>query len=138
VNRGVCEVDTKGNLKSIAERLNIHMQDGRVVCDDQQEPHELSLDAKVSMNFWCFSPGIFNYSEKLFSAFLAQYIAVPKSEFFIPIVADEFIKTDKGEIRIIPTTSSWFGVTYKEDAPAVKQAVDELVQSGAYPASLWS
>lgn len=137
VNRGVCEVDGKGNLKSIAERLNIHRQDATVVCDDNQKPHELPLDAKVSMNFWCFSPGIFEFSEKLFSTFLDESIAVPKSEFFIPIVADEFIKSGKGEIKIITTTSSWFGVTYKEDAPAVKQAVDELVQSGAYPSSLW-
>lgn len=137
VNRGVCQLDGSGNLVSVKERLNIRMKDGKVVCDDGQQPHELHADAKVSMNFWCFSPGIFNYSQGLFEHFLDQYIDVPKSEFFIPIVADEFIRSGKGSIHVIGTSAHWFGVTYKEDAPAVKQAVTKLVASGDYPAGLW-
>jgi hypothetical protein len=89
------------------------------------------------MNFWCFSPGIFEYSEKLFNEFLEAQINVPKSEFFIPIVADSFIKSGSGEVRVIETSASWFGVTYKEDAPAVKEAVNKLVVSGEYPSKLW-
>ena len=62
---------------------------------------------------------------------------MPKSEFFIPLVADEFIKEGKGNIRVIRTRSSWFGVTYKEDAPAVQASIDTLVQTGVYPSNLW-
>lgn len=138
VNRGVCQVDDRGNLSSIAERINIsEQQDGRVVCDDNLEPREISRDSKVSMNFWCFSPYVFSFSERLFSEFLDQNMDVPKSEFFIPIVADGFIGQGKGVIKVIPTSSSWFGVTYKQDAPAVKASIDELVGSGEYPAGLW-
>lgn len=137
VNRGVCRVDDQGNLASIAERINISEQDGKVICDDNLEPREISRDSKVSMNFWCFSPNVFNFSEALFNDFLDKHIAVPKSEFFIPIVADEFISQGKGVIKVIPTSSSWFGVTYKQDAPAVKESIDELVSNGAYPAGLW-
>jgi choline kinase len=137
VNRGVCQVDQKGNLASIAERINISEQNGKVICDDNLEPREISRDSKVSMNFWCFSPYVFDFSEALFSEFLDNQINVPKSEFFIPIVADEFISHGKGVIKVIPTTSSWFGVTYKQDAPAVKESIDELVSSGEYPAGLW-
>jgi Nucleotidyl transferase len=137
VNRGVCQVDAEGNLASIAERLNISEQDGKVICDDNQEPREISRDSKVSMNFWCFSPYVFDFSEELFHKFLDKNIAVPKSEFFIPIVADDYIRMGKGAIRVIPTSSSWFGVTYKQDAPAVKAAIDELVSSGEYPGRLW-
>jgi hypothetical protein len=54
VNRGVCQVDNMGNLISIQERLNIHQKDGKVVCDDGQEPHEIPRDSKVSMNFCAF------------------------------------------------------------------------------------
>jgi choline kinase len=138
VNRGVCEVDGAGNLVSVRERLNIHRENGKVVCDDDQQPHEIPADSKVSMNFWCFSPGIFNFSQSLFNDFLDQYMEVPKSEFFIPIVADEFIRAGQGKIRVIGTSSSWFGVTYKQDAPAVKDAVTQLVTSGEYPSSLWA
>jgi hypothetical protein len=138
VNRGVCQLDSKGDLASVTERLNISEQEGgKIICDDNLEPREISRDSKVSMNFWCFSPYVFDFSEELFSDFLDNYINVPKSEFFIPIVADKYIHQGKGVIRVIPTSASWFGVTYKQDAPAVKAAIDGLVSSGEYPEGLW-
>jgi hypothetical protein len=136
VNRGVCQVDKKGNLSAIAERVNISDKDGKIICEDGLEPHELSRDSKVSMNFWNFHPSIFPYTEKLFGEFLDENMEKPKSEFFIPIVADKFIN-DKGVIEVIPTSAQWFGVTYKEDAPEVKQKLDELVDKGEYPGNLW-
>lgn len=136
VNRGVCQVDKNGNLSAIAERLNIAYTKGKVFCEDNLQPHELPLQTSVSMNFWCFDVSIFSYSKKLFSQFLAEQGARPKSEFFIPIVADQFIR-DGGTIRVIPTTSQWFGVTYKEDAPEVRESLNALVSSGEYPVGLW-
>jgi NDP-sugar pyrophosphorylase family protein len=138
VNRGVCEVDSKGNLTSIAERVNIADNDGKIIVEDGFEPRELPRNSKVSMNFWNFHPSIFAYSEKLFGEFLDENINKPKSEFFIPIVADKFINENKGVIEVIPTSAQWFGVTYKEDAPEVKQKLDELVDSGEYPNNLWA
>jgi hypothetical protein len=137
VNRGVCQVDDKGNLTAIAERINISMQNGKILCDDNQEPKELPLHSSVSMNFWCFTPSIFPYSEKLFNEFLSKNISNIKSEFFIPIVADEFINSGTGVIKVIPTSAQWFGVTYKEDAPGVKASLDALVAAGEYPPKLW-
>jgi NDP-sugar pyrophosphorylase family protein len=137
VNRGVCQVDAQGNLTSIAERLNISEKDGKIVCEDGVEPRELPRDSKVSMNFWNFHPSIFPYSEKLFGEFLDQNMQKPKAEFFIPIVADRFSNDKKGVIKVIPTSAQWFGVTYKEDAPEVQQKLDELVDNGEYPKSLW-
>jgi len=137
VNRGVCQVNEQGNLTGIAERLNIARTNGSIRCDDDQEPKELPLDAQVSMNFWCFDPSIFSYSEKLFSEFLDANISKPKAEFFIPIVADRFIRDGVGVIKVIPTSAQWFGVTYKEDAPEVKASLNKLVQAGEYPEKLW-
>jgi len=137
VNRGVCQVDHLGNLTSIAERLNIAKKDGKIICDDNQEPKELPIDSQVSMNFWCFHPSIFQYSERLFREFLQKNIENPKAEFFIPIVADQFINDREGVIKEIPTTAQWFGVTYKEDAPDVKESLNQLVEAGEYPPTLW-
>jgi NDP-sugar pyrophosphorylase family protein len=137
VNRGVCQVDEAGNLTSIAERLNISMKDGKIICDDNQEPKELPLNSQVSMNFWNFHPSIFDYSQELFTKFLDTESSNPKAEFFIPIVADQYINEGAGRIRVIPTSSQWFGVTYKEDAPEVKKQLDELVAAGEYPGHLW-
>jgi UTP-glucose-1-phosphate uridylyltransferase len=138
VNRGVCQVDNQGNLASIVERLNISKKGEAIVCEDGQEPHEISMDSKVSMNFWCFNPAVFEYSQQLFIDFLNKHIETPKSEFFIPIVADEFIQSGTGVIKVIPTSADWFGVTYKEDAPAVKASIDELIATGKYPSGLWN
>lgn len=137
VNRGVCQTDSANNLTSIAERLNISEKDGKIVCEDNQEPRELPRDSKVSMNFWCFDPSVFSYSEKLFSDFLDKDINTPKSEFFIPIVADKFINDKVGVIKVIPTSAQWFGVTYKEDAPEVKASLNKLISAGEYPDNLW-
>jgi len=136
VNRGVCSLDYLGNLASVTERINIAKKDNVIVCNDGLEPKELPLNTRVSMNFWCFDPSFFNYTQQLFTEFLKEQGQEFKSEFFIPIVADRFIK-EGGKIEIIPTSSSWFGVTYKEDAPYVKQSLDELIRNGEYPTSLW-
>ncbi len=137
VNRGVCEVDGEGNLVSVVERLNISLQENIISCDDEHLPRHLSLDTHVSMNFWCFSPSVFSYTEKLFKEFLTENIGLPKSEFFIPIVADRFIKENRGIIKVIPTLAQWFGVTYKEDAPFVKEKLMRLIKNGEYPENLW-
>jgi len=138
VNRGVCQVDAKGNLTAIAERLNISETDGKIICEDDQQPRELPRDSQVSMNFWCFELSVFSYSEKLFKEFLDENISKPKAEFFIPIVGDRFINDKVGVIKVIPTTAKWFGVTYKEDAPDVKASLDALIDSKEYPDNLWS
>jgi NDP-sugar pyrophosphorylase family protein len=136
VNRGVCEVDENGNLTSIVERINVAMKNGKVICDDDKSPKELALKTSVSMNFWCFHPSIFEYTQKLFREFLRDNIQKPKAEFFIPIVADQFVK-DGGTIKVVNTPAQWFGVTYKEDAPEVEANLKSLVQKGDYPEKLW-
>lgn len=143
VSRGVCEVDENGNLISINERTKIFAEgdlstgSGKIIYEDENGRHEVSSKSEVSMNFWCFDLSVFPYIKTLFHQFLKDNINDPKSEFFIPIVADAFINQEGGVIKVIPTSSQWFGVTYKEDAPEVKQSVKSLIDSGEYPASLW-
>lgn len=137
VSRGVCVVDEQQNLVSIAERTKIYAEGDGIVYEDAEGKHTVPVDSSVSMNFWCFDDSIFYLTSKLFKKFLANNGQEEKSEFFIPIVADEFIKEELGFIKVIPTSSQWFGVTYKEDAPGVQQSIDALVAAGEYPASLW-
>jgi hypothetical protein len=137
VNRGICGLDHDGNLATITERINIARKGDKIICGDGLEPAELSVKTRVSMNFWCFHPSFFPYTQDLFEKFLQEHGKELKSEFFIPIVADQFIK-EGGKIEVIPTTSLWFGVTYKEDAPFVKASLDRLITNGEYPADLWA
>jgi nucleotidyltransferase-like protein len=137
VNRGVCGLNHDGSLATITERINIAKKGDKIICGDDLEPKELSTNTRVSMNFWCFDPSYFEYTQKLFLEFLETKGQELKSEFFIPIVADQFIK-DGGKIEVIPTSSLWFGVTYKEDAPFVAHSLNSLIKNGEYPSSLWT
>ncbi len=139
VSRGVCQVDNLGNLTSINERTKIYRNDeGKITYEDEAGLHEVSENSSVSMNFWGFSQDIFCIIEQQFQLFLKNDINNPKSEFFIPIVADQFSKSGSGVIKVIPTNSQWFGVTYKEDAPGVQRSIDDLVNSKEYPNQLWN
>ncbi len=138
VSRGVCEVDASNNLVSIAERTKIYGEGDKIVYEDANGKHEVPYASSVSMNFWCFDASVFTVTETLFNTFLQQHGQEEKSEFFIPIVADAYIKQGLGVVSVIPTSSQWFGVTYKEDAPSVQQSVNNLVAAAEYPGNLWS
>jgi NDP-sugar pyrophosphorylase family protein len=136
VSRGVCEVGMEQKLIGIKERTKIYQKGNAVFYEDGDVQYEVPIHSSVSMNFWCFHPTVFNFIAKLFPQFLKENINNIKSEFFIPIIAEKFIENG-GAIQVIPTTSQWFGVTYKEDAAGVKNSIDKLVAEKQYPASLW-
>ena len=137
VSRGVCQVDGEQNLVSIKERTKIYKENGSVCYEDETGKHQVPSHSSVSMNFWCFHPALFTSLENKFLNFVQENSTNPKAEFFIPIIAEDFMENSGGHIRVIPTSSQWFGVTYKEDAPVVKASVEKLVADGEYPASLW-
>ena len=137
VSRGVCKVDAVGNLTDIKETLSIYRKDGKVVFEEDGQEGELPEDSYVSMNFWCFHPAVFTETKAIFAEFPKNNMDNIKAEFYIPTIAEKFIETDKGTLKVIPTSASWFGVTYKEDAPTVKEKLHSLIAEGIYPVKLW-
>ncbi|MEO6403921.1 MAG: sugar phosphate nucleotidyltransferase [Ferruginibacter sp.] len=137
VSRGVCKVNGEGNLLEIKERTKIFTSEGKVVYEENNVQAEVNATSSVSMNFWCFHPSVYEVTKKLFTEFVETNKENVKAEFFIPIIGDHFIKNENGIIKVIPTSSQWFGVTYKEDGPVVKGSLDKLIKEGAYPVSLW-
>lgn len=138
VSRGVCKVDESGNMVEINERTQVYFKDGGVVYEEGGVETPLSTDTRVSMNFWGFTPAVFDQSEEMFREFVDANENNPKSEFFIPLVADKLIKSKIASFKVIPTASKWFGVTYKEDKPIVQKCISDLVNSGVYPENLWA
>lgn len=138
VSRGVCAADDKGNLAAINERTKVYKDGDQIVYEEADgSKHPLAATTPVSMNFWGFHPSVFELSHKLFKDFLEKDGDKPKSEFFIPIVVDHFIKNKLGVVNVLPCAAQWFGVTYKEDAPGVQSSLSALVASGEYPDNLW-
>jgi choline kinase len=138
VSRGVCEVDDKGNMVEIHERLKVYFaKDGSVVYEEDGKEYPLAPNTPVSMNFWGFTPAVFKLTEPLFVNFVKANENNPKAEFFIPLIGDELIKSGEASFKVIPTDAKWFGVTYKEDKPIVQKSISDLVANGNYPENLW-
>lgn len=141
VSRGICSYDNNKHLKDIVEHLNIGVEeDGKVYGDNSTtgEKH-ITLEAKAlcSMNMWGFTPDYFEKSEQVFDSFLSKNINEPKKEFYIPLAVDTMIKSKTAKCEILSTPSRWFGVTYKEDRPAVVAKFQELADKGIYPSPLY-
>ena len=138
VSRGVCDVDAVGNLTDINERTKIFTRpEGDIVYEENDQLTVLPENSLVSMNYLCFAPGFIGLAENLFSDFLEKQGQELKSEFYIPTVTKHFVQSGKGVVKVLPTSSQWFGVTYKEDAPGVQTSINALVAAGEYPSSLW-
>jgi NDP-sugar pyrophosphorylase family protein len=138
VSRGVCDLDEAGYLTQINERTKIYRTEkGQIVFEENGIETSLQEDTRVSMNFMCFAPGFIDLCESEFKAFLAKQGQELKSEFYIPYVAGRFKELGLGQVKVIPTNAKWFGVTYKEDAPGVKENINALVEDKVYPQRLW-
>ena len=132
VTRGICSTEG-GKLVSIAETKQI------VKTPDGAEANGVKLDVEsvVSMNFWCYPESFVAYLEEKMPQFLAEMKDPLKDEFLLPVIADGMLK-EGYEFRVIPTDDQWFGVTYKEDKPAVTEKFRELIAEGEYRADLYS
>ena len=87
---------------------------------------------------WGFTPSIFPQLETLFKKFLTEKGHELKSECYIPLSLGEIVKSGEGDCAVLRTTSSWFGVTYREDKPIVQASIQKLVNDGSYPSNLWA
>ena len=47
------------------------------------------------------------------------------------------IKNGEARCEVVPTPSRWFGVTFKEDRPAVVAKFAQLAEEGVYPNPLY-
>lgn len=131
VSRGVCESDSNGHLTTVTERTKIAAQaDGTI--KDEESGVILQADDLVSMNFWAFTPNIFKEIEKQFVEFYPANKENLKSEFYIPKVVDQALKTGVAKVKVLKTDAKWFGVTYKEDTPGVNAALEAFDKEGKY------
>jgi len=139
VARGVCRLNDQGFLTDIQELLKIaKTTSGAQNVAEDGTVTQLNGDEPVSMNMWGFTPSIFPQLEALFKKFLAEKGQELKSECYIPLSLGEIVKNGEGDCAVLRTSSSWFGVTYREDKPIVQASIQKLVNEGSYPSNLWA
>lgn len=138
VNRGVCEVDKNSNLIEVIERTKIAKVNTKIKYHlGEVDEGELLYGSSVSMNYWGFHPIIFNYLEKGLHDFIKANANDPSAEYYIPNIISEKINDGTMVVRVIPTQDAWFGVTYKQDKPMAKDAINQQINKGIYPTPLW-
>ncbi|BAX78961.1 nucleotidyltransferase family protein [Labilibaculum antarcticum] len=138
VSRGVCETNENDFLTTVVERTHIERLENGIACRENEEWIKLAPDTIVSMNFWGFTPKIFDHLEAQFSVFLQEEGHQLKSEFFIPSVVATIIKDGKTKVKVLKSDAQWFGVTYREDKEKVIKAIGKLIEKGIYPSKLWA
>lgn len=132
VTRGICTVEN-GKLTQIAETKNIVKTNDGAAVDGQA----VDVNSLVSMNFWCYPAEFMEELKHGFPAFLKNLSNPQKDEYLLPIIADGMLK--KGiSFSVLPTEDKWFGVTYKEDKPAVVESFRRLIENGIYQKDLYS
>jgi hypothetical protein len=144
VSRGVCRVDAEGRLVSITEHTKIE-RNPAAAPETPSEPAIISRghgpltgNETVSMNMFCFTPRLFPLLEREFRAFLAERGGDPGAECYLPAVVSGLIASGEARVAVLPTTAAWFGVTYREDKPAVQAGIRALIRAGEYPQRLWA
>ena len=140
VARGICSTDAEGHLTTVVERTEIMRVNGPVCYKDEQgEWQAVDDNTPVSMNMWGFTPDYFDYSEAYFKEFLSdpKNMQNLKAEFFIPLMVNKLIVEGTATVKVLDTTSKWFGVTYAADRQDTVERIQHLVDEGIYPNKLF-
>lgn len=140
VARGICSKNNEGHLTEVVERTEIMRVDGKVCYKDEEGKWVAVEDnTPVSMNMWGFTPDYFEYSDEYFKEFLSDVKNMEnlKAEFFIPLVVNNLIHEGTATVKVLDTTSKWFGVTYAADRQATVDRIQKLIEEGVYPNRLF-
>lgn len=138
VSRGLCKVDGQGNLVDVVECHGIERRGDELVYQAPEGGEKpFAMGTVVSMNMWGFTPDYFDHSGQSFRTFLREHGMEPKSEFYIPTVVNELIHSGTSTLKVLPTPSRWFGVTFAADRPATVAAIRALIDAGKYPEKLF-
>ncbi len=136
VTRGVCHT-ADGRLTDIRETMKIQLfPDGSIADVADGTRRELDGDSVVSMNFWGFSPAIYEDMETYFHEFLRTVGDDPKAECLLPGMVGDLMEKGKLSVSVLSSADRWFGMTYQEDRPRVAAALQKLHAAGVYPDKL--
>jgi NDP-sugar pyrophosphorylase family protein len=134
VTRGLCTVKD-GLLDTVIETGELRQSDHGISSD---RDIELDGNEPVSMNVWGFTPDLFDYLQSMFVDFLEKEGNEMKSEYLIPFVVNDLIRSGQEKVHVLRSNAAWFGVTYKKDRTFVLGEIQKLIQMGVYPEKLFA
>ena len=88
------------------------------------------------MTCFGFLPEFFGQLSGLFAEFLVRYGQSQTAEFYLPVAVGNLLQAGYAEMRVLKSEDEWFGMTYREDVPATRAALQRLIGRGMYPERL--
>lgn len=140
VTRGVSVGNRENKLVNIIEthEIGYNKEDGTFSSKENLSPDLLNLESLVSMNLWASFPKFMDYAEEYFIKNLEKNKEKLDSyEYVLPEMIGEWIKEDKADVTILPTSEKWIGITYKEDLKPAQAAFKKMIKENIYPKDIW-
>ena len=136
VTRGICKMDNENNLTEVVETKNI------VKTTEGTETDGVSIDVNslVSMNMWGLTPDFLNTLEGGFKEFFDKEVSKDplKAEYLLPVFIGKLMNEGKMSVKVLKSNDTWYGMTYHEDVPSVKDSFKKMLDSGIYKTDLFS
>ena len=135
VTRGICQVDGEGFLTDVVETSHIV----RTPEGAEADGVTVDPDSFVSMNMWGLRPEFMEVLERGFVEFFRDTVPSNpmKAEYLLPIYIGQLLREGQVSVQVLQTKDKWFGVTYREDKPAVVESFQKLIADGVYDAPLF-
>ena len=138
VSRGECFLDGNNNLLDVIERTEIYQEGDSLFMNSETGRKPIDQNTIVSMNYWGFTPKVFDILDDLFEEFLKENHMLPKSEFYIPSLVNTLLKKGQASVQVLTSQGKWMGVTYPQDKEGVIRQIKELKEANTYPKYLWN
>lgn len=137
VKRGVCNIKDD-YLVSLDESI-ISKDNHKLSCKTLADNKDIKInnDTIVSMNMFGFTPKVLELFNENFKEFFDNNDLMT-SEYLVPVEINNYLKKKLINVKVIKTTSRWYGITYKEDLNILKDEINKLVNNGVYPKNLWN
>ena len=138
VSRATLATDGENLLTHVVERTHIEAQNGGIFYSENDQHVEIPQNTLVSTNFWGFTPAIFEKLNQQFKEFVKTNQHQEKAEFYIPYAVNELVHSGLATVEVLRCNDNWMGVTYQQDKATVTGMIQQLVDKGQYPESLWN
>lgn len=137
VSRGICEAQN-GKLVNMVEHTKIeYTSDGHIVSHFNGNDIALTGKETVSMNFFGFTPKVFDSFVPYWEKFIRDNATTEKVECLLPNGAGKMVQDGEGTIEVLTSQEKWFGMTYPEDKKIVCDELKKKILAGYYPEKLW-
>ena len=137
VTRGLCAVNQEGYLENVMEMPGIlkTYNGASIVTEEGQKP--IDPETHVSMNMWGLTPEFMNTLDREFRQFFREGGDLSKREYLLPILIGQLLQRGEISVKVLETHDTWFGITYKDDLQAVRDAFKRLNREGVYHTPLF-